>query len=146
MRTKLCGAPAVTQQSDLLLGETRLTIVVVGSRRHSFQEDCVERKAIQIVAYPDHLYALCDDGAIFQQSQGEWFELAPIPHTEKTGLTEAEITERIKELAAKHGMDAAKLLRGNIALPPKAQSCFIEGMTARREGAESAPSPVSGQI
>jgi hypothetical protein len=48
------------------------------------------------------------------------FELAPIPHTEKTGLTEAEITERIKELAAKHGMDAAKLLGGNVALPPKA--------------------------
>jgi hypothetical protein len=42
------------------------------------------------------------------------------PHTEKTGLTEAEITERIKELAAKHGMDAAKLLGGNVALPPKA--------------------------
>jgi hypothetical protein len=41
-----------------LLGETRLTIVVAGSRRHSFQEDCMERKAIQIVAYPDHLYAL----------------------------------------------------------------------------------------
>jgi len=58
--------------------------------------------------------------AIFQQSQGEWFELAPIPHTEKTGLTEAEITERIKELAAKHGMDAAKLLGGNVALSPKA--------------------------
>jgi hypothetical protein len=121
MRTKLCGAPAVTQQSDLLLGETRLTIIVVaGSRRHSFQEDCMERKAIQIVAYPDHLYALCDDGAIFQLSQGAWFELGPIPHTEKTGLTEAEITERIKELAAKHGMDAAKLLGGNVALPPKA--------------------------
>ena len=48
----------------------------------------MERKAIQIVAYPDHLYALCDDGAIFQQSQGAWFELEPIPHTEKTGLTE----------------------------------------------------------
>jgi SNF2-related domain len=87
----------VPQESDLLLGETRLTIVVAGSRRHSFEDDCMERKAIQIVANPDHLYALCDDGAIFQQSQGEWFELAPIPHTEKTGLTEAEITERIKE-------------------------------------------------
>jgi hypothetical protein len=121
MRTTLgAGAPAVPQESDLLLGETRLTIVVAGSRRHSFQEDCMERKAIQIVAYPDHLYALCDDGAIFQLSQGAWFELGPIPHTEKTGLTEAEITERIKELAAKHGMDAAKLLGGNVALPPKA--------------------------
>src|SRR6202162_6495569 len=121
MRTTLgAGAPAVPQGFDLLLGETRLTIVVAGSRRHSFQQDCMERKAIQIVANPDHLYALCDDGAIFQLSQGAWFELAPIPHTEKTGLTEAEITERIKELAAKHGMDAAKLLGGNVALPPKA--------------------------
>jgi hypothetical protein len=52
----------------------------------------MERKAIQIVAYPDHLYALCDDGAIFQLSQGAWYELEPIPHAEKTGLTEAEIT------------------------------------------------------
>jgi hypothetical protein len=103
----------------LLLGETRLIIVVAGSR-HSLQEDCMEGKAIQIVAYADHLYALCDDGAIFQQSQGAWFELEPIPHTEKTGLTEAEITERIKELASKHGLDAAKLLGGNVALPPKA--------------------------
>ncbi len=80
----------------------------------------MERKAIQIVAYPDHLYALCDDGAIFHRSQGAWFELEPIPHTEKAGLTEAEITERIKALAAKHGLDAAKLLGGNVALPPKA--------------------------
>jgi hypothetical protein len=87
---------------------------------HSFEEDCMERKAIQIVANPDHLYALCDDGAIFQLSQGAWFELEPIPHREKTGLTEAEITERIKELAAKHGVDAAKLLGGNVALPPNA--------------------------
>jgi hypothetical protein len=55
----------VPQESDLLLGETRLAIVVAGIRRHGFQEDCMERKAIQIVAYPDHLYALCDDGAIW---------------------------------------------------------------------------------
>jgi hypothetical protein len=61
----------------------------------------MERKAIQIVAYPDHLYALCDDGAIFQLSQGEWFKLEPIPHMEETGLTEAEITERIKDLPPK---------------------------------------------
>jgi hypothetical protein len=80
----------------------------------------MERKAIQIVAYPDHLYALCDDGAIFQLSQGEWFELKPIPQTANTGLTEAEITERIKEPAAKHGLDAAKLVGGNVTPSAKA--------------------------
>ena len=42
------------------------------------------------------------------------------PSHREDRLTEAEITERIKELAAKHGMDAAKLLGGNVALPPKA--------------------------
>jgi hypothetical protein len=94
------------------------------------QEDCMERKAIQIVAYPDHLYALCDDGAIFQLSQGAWFELEPIPHTEKTGLTEVEITERIKELAAKHGVDATKLLG--------------EKVRASAESIGPAPLPVSG--
>ena len=58
--------------------------------------------------------------ARLQLTQGAWFELEPIPQPKKTGLTEAEITGRIKELAAKHGMDAAKLLGGNVALPPKA--------------------------
>jgi len=88
------------------------------------------------VRYPDHLYALYDDGAIFQLSQGAWFELGPIPHPEKTGLTEAEITERIKELAAKHGMDGCGEAAG---WECRASVESIEPFHRGNEGAEKKP-------
>jgi hypothetical protein len=49
--------------------------------------------------------------------------LKPLGHTGRhcgSGAQRLANAHDIKELAAKHGMDAAKLLGGNVALPPKA--------------------------
>ena len=64
--------PEARLSQDGILGcniDTQEAVVVAGSRRHSFQENRMERKAIQIVAYADHLYPLCDDGATSANSR-----------------------------------------------------------------------------
>ena len=51
------------------------------------------RRVVQIAANPTHLFALCDDGKIFQLAGAAWNEVPAIPQS-----TEAMVA-RIRDLA-----------------------------------------------
>jgi hypothetical protein len=51
------------------------------------------RKVIQIAANPTHLFALCDDGRIFQLTGSAWSEVTSIPQSTEV------MAARIRDLA-----------------------------------------------
>ena len=76
------------------------------------------RKVIQIAANSTHLYALCDDGKIFQLTGVGWSEITAIPQrTEAVAAQIRDLAISLNLSPAERAALEAKLLSGSSPTP-----------------------------